>query len=158
GVSHAFATDPGDVFLVARIVAAIAGTIAIGLLYVAGTRLFDRRVGLLAAGLMSVAFLPVFYSHLALNDVPTPIGVTLAMVGTGGIIKRGATVDYALAGLGLGLGCATKYTAGIVLLPIVAAAIGRGRGGLKPLAVAGGVALVSFVIANPYALFDFSAF
>jgi hypothetical protein len=63
-----------------------------------------------------------------------------------------------LAGAGLGLGCATKYTAGIVLLPILAAAIGRGKPGLPKLAIAAGVALVVFVIANPYALFDFSSF
>src|SRR3954471_12209308 len=75
GVSHAFATDPGAVFLVGRISAAVCGVVAVGLLFFAGARLFDRRVGLLAAGLLSVSFLPVFYSHLALNDVPTLVGV-----------------------------------------------------------------------------------
>src|SRR3954452_7592621 len=158
GVARRFASDPSDVFLLARMVAAVTGTVAVGLLYVAGARMFDRRVGLLAAGLMGVAFLPVFYSHLALNDVPTLLGVTLALVGVGGIVRRGAPVDFVLAGAGLGLGCATKYTAGIVLLPIVAAAIARGRPGLSKLALAGGVALVTVVIANPYALLDFSSF
>jgi hypothetical protein len=158
GVAKRFATDPSDVFLLARMVAAVCGTVAVGLLYVAGKRMFDRRVGLVAAGLMAVAFLPVFYSHLALNDVPTLIGVTLALVGVGGIARRGSAADFVLAGAGLGLGCATKYTAGIVLLPILAAAIGRGKPGLPKLAIAAGVALVVFVIANPYALFDFSSF
>ncbi len=32
---------------------------------------FGRAVGLLAAAIEAVAFLPVFYAHLALNDVPT---------------------------------------------------------------------------------------
>src|SRR4029077_17934077 len=90
---------------------------------------FDRRVGLVAAGLMAVAFLPVFYSHLALNDVPTLIGVTLALIGVGGIARRGSAIDFVVAGAGLGLGCATKYTAGIVLLPIVGAAVARRRAG-----------------------------
>src|SRR4051812_2304586 len=158
GVARRFASHPSDVFLLARIVAGVVGTLAVGLLYLAGARMFDRRVGLLAAGLMAVAFLPVFYSHLALNDVPTLVGVTLALVGVGGIVRRGAPIDFVVAGAGLGLGCATKYTAGIVLLPIVAAAIARGRPGLPKLAIAGGVALLTFVIANPYALLDFSAF
>src|SRR4051812_8398494 len=158
GVARRFATDPSDVFLLARVVAAICGAVSVGLLYVAGTRLFDRRVGLLSAGLLGVAFLPVFYSHLALNDVPTLIGVTIALVGVGGIVRRGAPIDYVVAGAGLGLGCATKYTAGIVLLPLIAAALGRGRSALPRLALAGVIALAVFVIANPYALLDFSTF
>jgi len=54
--------------------------------------------------------------------------------------------------------CATKYTAGVVLLPMVAAALVHGRAALARLALAGAVALVAFVIANPYALLDFSSF
>src|SRR4051812_31249637 len=102
GVAQRFSSDPTDVFLLARNVAAVVGTVAVGLLSVAGARLSARRVGLLAAALMAVAFLPVFYSHLALNDVPTLLGVTLGMVGVGGIVRRGAPADYVLAGIGLG--------------------------------------------------------
>src|SRR3954452_24551393 len=102
GVSRAYATNQAEVFVVARVTVAVVGTLAVWLLYLAGARLFDRRVGLLAAGLLAVAFLPVFYSHLALNDVPTLLGVTLALVGVGGIVRRGAPVDFVLAGAGLG--------------------------------------------------------
>jgi len=158
GVSRTFATDPTSVFLLARVIAALLGAGGVGLLYAAGARLFDRRVGLLAAGLLAVGFLPVFYSHLALNDVPTLVGVCLALIGIGGIVRRGATADYVLAGVGLGLGCATKYTAGIVLLPLVAAAFARGRPPLGRLALSGAVALGTFIVANPYALLDFSGF
>ena len=158
GVSSTFATNPTDVFTVARVVAAVMGTVSVGLLYWAGARLFDRRVGLLAGAISAVAFLPVFYSHLALNDVPTLFGVCLALVGVGGILRHDRRQDYVVAGIGLGLGCATKYTAGVVLLPIVAAALVHGRAALARLALAGVVALVAFVIANPYALLDFSSF
>src|SRR3954453_1545910 len=158
GVSHAFATDPSSVFHLARVMAALAGTISVGLIYVAGARIFDRRAGLLSAGLLAVAFLPVFYSHLALNDVPTLIGVTLALVGIGGIVQRGATSDYVLAGIGLGLGCATKYTAGAVLLPLLAASFTHGRPPGARLGIGPGAALVAVRIANPYALLDFSGF
>jgi hypothetical protein len=167
GVSNSFAADPTDVFFVARIVAASCGTVAVWLLYLAGAKLFaDRRVGFLAAGLLGVGFLPVFYSHLALNDVPTLAPICLALYGTAGIVRQGRPVDYLVAGVGLGLACATKYTAGISLLPIVAAAggclVGRRRlrvstiiAGLALTAVA---ALVAFLIFNPYALLDFAAF
>ncbi len=122
GVTHTFATNPTAVFVLARAVAALLGVLAIWLLYLAGARLFDRGVALLAAALEAVAFLPVFYSHLALNDVPTLAPLTLALLGSAGVLRSGRARWYLLAGIGLGLGCATKYTAGIVVLPLLAAA------------------------------------
>jgi hypothetical protein len=161
GVSHAYATDPTSVFVVARVTAALLGTLAVGLLYLAGTRLFaDRRIGLLAAALLALGFLPVFYSHLALNDVPTLAPVCLSLWGTAGVLRSGRTGWYAVAGVGLGLAVATKYTGGIVLLPLLAAAGARladreGRAAaVRGLVLAGAVSLAAFAATNPYALLD----
>src|SRR4051812_4136396 len=160
-VRSAYAGDPGSVFAIAGALSALAGTVAVGLLAWAGLRLFDRRIGLVAAALLAVAFLPVHYGHFALNDVPALAPLCLALVGIAGVLREGKTRDYVLAGIGLGLACATKYTAGIVLVPLlVAAALGPQRPSrrLRGLAIAGVLALVAFVVANPYALFDFHAF
>ena len=149
-------------FALARALSGVLGAIAVGLLAWAGARLFDRRIGLVAAALLAVAFLPVHYAHFALNDVPTLAPLCLALVGVGGVFARGRMLDYALAGAGLGFACATKYTAGIVLLPLLAAALvgadqtpARRLGGL---ALAGVLALAAFLIANPFALLDFDSF
>jgi 4-amino-4-deoxy-L-arabinose transferase-like glycosyltransferase len=168
GVSNTFAVHPTEVFVVARATAAVVGTVAVWLVYLAGARFADRGVGLLAAALLAVAFLPVFYSHLALNDVPTLAPIALSLWGTAGILRRGRLLDYAIAGVGLGLACATKYTGGIVLLPLLAAAgvqlLERGATRRVRLTAAGGLvlagvlALGSFVIANPFSVLDFAAF
>jgi 4-amino-4-deoxy-L-arabinose transferase-like glycosyltransferase len=122
GITREFALHPDRVFLVARITVALLGTVSVGLLYLVGARLFNRAVGLLAAAVMAVAFLPVFYGHLALNDVPTLAPLTLSLLGTAGILRRGRLLDYLVAGIGLGLAAATKYTAGVMLIPLLAAA------------------------------------
>jgi hypothetical protein len=164
GVSTAYATNQADVFIVARVTAAVAGTLAVWLLYLAGARMFDRRVGLLAAGVFAVAFLPVFYSHLALNDVPTLAPICLSLWGTAGVLRGGRAGSYALAGIGLGLACATKYTGGIVLVPLLAAGAVRfaepagRRAALGGLALAGVLAIAAFFVANPYAFIDHGAF
>lgn len=164
GVARQFAANPTEVFVVARVTAAVCGTLAVWLLYLAGKRLFDRRVGLLAAALLGVAFLPTFYSHLALNDVPTLAPICLALWGAGGVLRYGRLGDYMLAGLGLGLACATKYTGGIVLLPILGATAAQflapdgHRPAIRGLVVAGAATIVAFVLANPYAVLDWDAF
>jgi hypothetical protein len=158
-VGEAFAADPGTAFTIARVVAGVLGAAAAGLLVWAGARLFDRRVGLVAGALLAVAFLPVHYGHLALNDVPALAPLCLSLVGVAGVYRWGRTRDYALAGVGLGLACATKYTAGIVLVCLLAAAVvSPPERRLRGLLVAGGLAVVAFVVANPYAIADWDTF
>jgi hypothetical protein len=164
GVSNSFATDPTEIWMIARTLSALTGTLAVWLLYLAASRLVDRRIGLLSAGIFAVGFLPVFYSKLALNDVPTLAGVCLGLWGAAGILRNGRLRDYVWAGLGLGVACATKYTGGIVLLPIVAAAgaqfAARGgkAGALRGTGIVVAVSLLAFFVANPYSVLDFASF
>jgi hypothetical protein len=155
--------DPSQVLLVARVTSAFVGALAVWLVYVAGRRLLDRRVGLVAAALLAVAFLPVFYSHLALNDDATIVPVTIALIACGGILARGRTWDYVLAGASVGLAAGAKYTAGYVIVSVIVAGIGRMkvdgvRGPLMRLLVGLVVAAVAFLIVNPYAVLDFERF
>jgi Dolichyl-phosphate-mannose-protein mannosyltransferase len=164
-VASEFALHPDRLFLLARVTVALLGTGSVWLLYLVGARLFDRAVGLLASAVMTVAFLPVFYGHLALNDAPTLLPLTLSLLGTAGILRRGRIVDYLLAGVGLGLAAATKYTAGVMILPLLAAAAAQYRGApnVRREAAIGTVialvaALAAYLVANPYSLLDFHAF
>jgi hypothetical protein len=171
GVSQALALHPSDVYTLARIAAAALGVLALWLLYATGARLFSRSVGLLAAAIEAVAFLPVFYAHLALNDVPTLAPLTLSLLGAAGVLRKGRLRDYVIAGIGLGFACASKYTAGVVLVPLVAAAAARllegdEQGERRRVAVriavglvlAGIVAFAAFVLANPFSLLDYKDF
>lgn len=180
GVLGEYARHPGEVFLVARVTVALLGTGAVWMLYLLGARLFDRRIGLLAAAIEAVAFLPVSYGHLALNDAVTLLPLTLSLFGSVGVMRYGRRRDYALAGIGLGLACASKYTAGIAIVPLVAASathyldltdarssrftpehprpVHPERLVVIGMALAGACALAAFLIANPYALLDFKLF
>ena len=149
-------------FVVSRITSAVLGTAAVAFVHLTGARLYDRRVGLVAAALMAVAFLPVFYSHLALNDVPALLPLAVSAYGSAGVLTRGRAGDYAVAGAGLGLAAATKYTAGIVVLPLIVAWASQlssdRRAAVRGMVVGIAVAAVCFVAANPHALLSFSEF
>jgi 4-amino-4-deoxy-L-arabinose transferase-like glycosyltransferase len=162
-VRRAYATDPTGVFVVARVVAAVLGTVAVWLTYLAGARLFNRTVALLGAAIFGLAFLPIFYSHLALNDVPTLAPVALSLYGVAGVLRNGSRREYVLAGVGIGLAAATKYTGGVMAVCLVCAAVCDGAAGaplkaLRRLALALLCAALAFLAANPYAVLDFSAF
>ena len=104
-----------------------AGTVAVGLLAWAGARLFDRRVG-------AASPRRCWRSRSCPSTTRTSRSTTCRRSrrcawrwsGIAGVLREGRTRDFVLAGAGLGLACATKYTAGIVLR---AAA---GRGGAAP--------------------------
>ena len=103
-----------------------SATLAVWLLYLAGARFFDRRVGLLAAALLRGRVPAGLLRHLALNDVPTLAPVTLALYGTAGVLRRGGMRDDALAGARRRARApATKYTGGIALLPLLTAFVVR---------------------------------
>jgi len=156
--------DSTQIWVAARVASAVLGTLAVWLLYLAGARLFDRRTGLIACAVMAVAFLPVFYGKLALNDSPTLAPVCLSLWGSAGIARFGRKRDFAVAGFGLGLAAATKYTGGIVVLPLAAAALSCAADPLRRrflalwLPLAGLIALATFIAANPYSVVDFHQF
>lgn len=179
--ARALVNDPTEVYVIARVVSAVLGTLAIWFTYLAGAKLVDRRAGFFAAALMTVAFLPVFYAHLALNDSPTLGPAALALYGIARIYRHGRWWDFALAGLATGAATATKYTAAIFIVPICVAAYFRWRdqGGPLPhpwrvnlkaawrwtvdfakarafllLCFAGAATIAGFIIASPYSLLD----
>jgi hypothetical protein len=159
--ARSFAADPEAAFVLARVAVALIGTLVVGLTYWAGARFFDRRAGLVAAAVMAVAFLPVFYSKHALNDIVGLAPITVALVASLLIYQRGAWTHWALAGGAIGVATATKYTAAAMLLTVAVAAalrVERHRAELRRaligLAIAGGACLVVFALLNPYALLN----
>lgn len=164
-VREAFGGDPTTLYTVARITSATLGVGAAGALFVAGKRLYGAGTGLLAAAFLTFTFLPVHYSHLALNDVPTLLPLCVGLIGLAGITRRGKLIDYVLAGLGLGFATATKYTAAALAVSIFTAWAIRAWGDreafkreLPYLIGSAVVAATAFVVANPFSVLDANDF
>ncbi|HEX4733909.1 MAG TPA: glycosyltransferase family 39 protein [Thermoleophilaceae bacterium] len=176
GLQHAFSVNPTAAFETARVVVALISTASVALVYWAGVRWFDdRRVGLLAAGLLAFGFLPAFYGKFALNDAVTlaPAAIALALIALAW--DRGRWWMWAGAGAAIGVATAVKYTAGAMLLPLAIALVmqawdadpeaargARIRAAIVPVlrgGLAAGIAfVVAFLILNPYSIADFATF
>ncbi len=162
GVEQWFADDPGAVFLAARVVAVAFGVGAVAATYAAGREWFDRRAGLVAAAIMAVAFLPVFYSRLALNDGPGVLPCALALWASAIVLRTGSTRALLAGGAAVGFAASLKYSDGAVVIALVAAAFLSPalsfRRALKGLVLAGAVALAVVIVTNPYLFADWGTF
>ncbi|RHW26931.1 hypothetical protein D0Z08_12165 [Nocardioides immobilis] len=164
-VSTRLADDPATVYTVARVVVAVLGTVLVWLVHWTATRFFDRTTALVAAAVTAFAFLPVFYSHQALNDVVTLLPVTVALAGSLLAYERGGWRMFVLAGGAVGVAVGTKYLAAPMACVVALAAVLRvveRKERVAPvigLLCASGVAcLVGLFALNPYLLLDFGVF
>ena len=153
-VTQQFNKNPTEIWTAARTLAAALGAAGVVATYAAARRIWDVREGLVAAAILSFAFLPIAYSRLAVTDVGSLVGVALALWGSVRAYEDGRLRWYLLAGGGAGLALAFKYTGGLALLPLAIAAAtrlpaDRGRAALR-LAAGVALALVVFVVWNPY--------
>jgi hypothetical protein len=159
-----FKLDPTSIYMTTRTVAAVLGMVGVVAVFWAGRRLWDYRVAVAAAALLTFGFLPVTYSRIAVTDVGVLAPVALSIVGSVRAWEDGRLRWWLLAGGGAGLAVGFKYTAGLVLLPLAVAAIadvirgGREASGRAALGVAAaaGAALLAFFVTNPYFFFEFS--
>jgi Dolichyl-phosphate-mannose-protein mannosyltransferase len=153
-VTEQFNKDPEEIWVAARTLAALLCMAGVAVVYAAGRRLWGVREGLVAAAVLSFAFLPVAYSRVAVTDVGALAGVALALMWSVRAAEDGRTRDYVLAGAAAGLALGFKYTAGLVLLPLGIAAVARLRadrgGAVGGLALGGLAAALVFALLNPY--------
>jgi hypothetical protein len=161
------AVDNSSLHLTARVVSAITGVATIGALYAAARELFNDRVALIGAALLAVTFLHVRDSHFGVTDVPVTLLVVLAFWAAARCVTRGVTLRrVALAGVLCGLAASTKYNAGLVVVPAVAAIAARidWRERLSATRAASAIAVLcaamglGFMIGTPFAVLDRSAF
>ncbi len=180
--------DPAIFYFLGRLVSTLMGVATVGQTYLVGKKLFDKKMGLVAALFLSLSTLHVAQSHYALLDVSMTFWVTLSLLLSVLILKKGRTRDYLLAGLFAGFAASTKYHGALVVIPIVVAhflrildarrrktlrvssstlrvgpvrhrvAEGESGGEFGGLLLSGLAAIVGFLIGTPYALLDSETF
>ena len=155
-----------------RATIALLDTLTIVLVYLLGRRLFGRGAGLLAAAFYAFAAQAIQLSHFFAMD---PASTTFTVMAVLGSVVMGQSRRWSgvwLAGVGAGLAIASKFSA----LPILAAPVtagllvmwdqGRtvedaGRRQLTAVvqvAVSLALAGLTFFVASPYAVLDWTTF
>lgn len=159
-VSQQFEMDPTPIWEFARSFTAVIAMAGVVGTFFFVLRWWGARVALVAAAMLTFAFLPVVYSRIAVTDVGTFLPVALAMYGALRVYEEGRLKDYLIAAVGIGAATGFKYTAGLVLLPLVMAAVVRflrdretpllRRRDLRYLIYAGALSAFVFALSTPF--------
>ena len=146
--------------LVARGLILACGMACLAVTFRIGCAGWGPGVGLAAAGILAVSPVWVDFSRLAKQDM---MMVLLLLVGAYAVLRSLTTEKRGwlwIASLAVGLAASTKYTAGLGVAWLLAAAWIRQRGRAAVVEGAGtlGLAAIAFVVGTPYAVLDWPTF
>jgi 4-amino-4-deoxy-L-arabinose transferase-like glycosyltransferase len=165
-IAH-FNQDPTVFYILGRALTLLLSVGTILLVYFIGKKMFDSRVGFLAA--LFLVFSPEHnkISHYMNPDSPMVFFLALSFLFIWFIYTRGERKYYLLAGLAAGLATATKYGGQILFLPLFLAHVFYILENKLPLRkiifssdlILSGIAfLAAFFAGCPYAVLDFPTF
>ena len=160
-------TGYGEVYLIGRVLSAIADVLTVFVVFMLGTRLFNQRVGLLSAVFSAFAVLQIQQSHFFTVDTFTTFFMILALYFAVEVSKSSnddlRISSFIFFGLTLGMGVASKVNAAPVAITLPLAALiflmrhnAEKRNQLLPrvfvyLLIAALLGLITFRVFQPYA-------
>jgi YYY domain-containing protein len=159
-------SDYDHITLVGRVLSALIDSGVIYLTYLIGKRVYDRRVGLLAAVFVTFTVFHIQVAHFYAVDALLTFFVLLFFVFAIDFARNGGVRNSILLGASLGLALATKFSAaplvlvvlGCYLLYVRQQGTGYFRQALRLFLFTLLALALTFFFAQPYAVLDFDAF
>jgi 4-amino-4-deoxy-L-arabinose transferase-like glycosyltransferase len=150
-------------FLLARLLTVFFGVSTILLIYYVARRWMGKAGAIVSALLLAVSIFHVQSSHFIATDVPVAFFIILTLFAAGRIVDGGKPWHYVMAGLAIGLAVGTKYSAYVIVVPVLMAHLIAWRKGTTNLISTdllwlGLVALITYTLTTPYSLLDSSQF
>ena len=173
-VGAPFLDDANDIRVLGRAVSGLADVATILAVYGIAGLAFDRRTGLLAAGLTALAVVHIQLSHFFAVDTLQAMLAIAALYFMVRVARASRMRDSLLAGALVGLGLATKASQLPIIAPFVIAHLmfafglngnpskGKFEGRLETafwgLVGGGAAAAIALMLAQPYMLLDWGTF
>ena len=116
-------SKPGitDLRITGRLVSTIADIVTLITIYILGSRLYSRKVGLIACGFIALAVLHIQLSHFFTVDTLQAMFAAITIFFLYRVARFGGLINSILAGLFIGFGLATKASQLPILLAFAVA-------------------------------------
>jgi len=154
-----------DFVLLARLVSASFSWLTIGIVFLAGRRLFGKAEGLASAAIVAVSPVHIKYAQEGITDSTKTFWSAAVLLPAISIVRTGSATAYGLAGLFVGFAAAAKYPAVFCAVTVAAAHFARrDRKGVLRWLVRREVALSAlcacggFLAGCPFVLLDGARF
>jgi hypothetical protein len=160
--------DATSLYLLSRCLSVLLGTATVVVVYSMGKSIGGSSMGLIAAFLLSLAYLHVRESHFATTDIPLTFFLACSVYFIMCCTTQPSWKNYALAGLFAGLAASTKYMGILLIAPMgIVHFFARSRRVSSPpssyrdigkLSLFIMVLMCVFLVGTPYSLLDFHRF
>ncbi len=160
-----FFKDPTPFYLIGRIVIGfIPSVFNVYLTYRLALSFFSRKAAIYSALIMASAFLNVINAHYIYSDNFLVMFILLAYLAMSALIEKPVKKHYILAAVFTGIAIATKYNAALLLVSFLFAHLASGSRSISKILfnsnipIFAGVVILTFIICNPYSIFDWKFF
>lgn len=169
-----YAADPTSFLVTGRLIATLFGAGTVLVLYKLCRKCASLPAALAAAFFLAISTFHIEKSQQVEVDVPLAFLCTLALLFIIRMAEKPSRRNYLLAGVFVGLAVSTKYTAALLVIPLVVSHLVAGRDRGDPESVnrkggyarrkgiyllsALGVIVIVFFVTSPFVLLDFSTF
>ena len=167
-----YTADPTSFLITGRLITALFGAGTVLVLYRLCRKIVSPLAAMSGAFFLAISTFHIEKSQLVEVDVPLAFFCTLALLFILRIAERPSRRNHLIAGLFIGLALSVKYTAVLLVIPLVVSHLLAGRairhhgsvrsGGVGrkwvDLALALAAIAGTFFITSPFVLLDFSTF
>jgi hypothetical protein len=159
GVVRLYGERPTGIYELSRGLAAVLCMLGVLAVFSVARRLWGQLEAVASAAVLTFAFLPVAYSRVAVTDVGALLPVAFCLYASLRACEQGGRRYFVAAGAMAGLAVGFKYTAGLVVLPLLIAVAVRAVSDRRVLVdglLALAAALAVLFVTNPYLFIHFS--
>src|SRR5262249_28233008 len=149
-----FANDPSAFYLIGRAWAIAFSLAAFPLVFAIGRRVFDELVGMLATVVWAVVPIAVEYGRIVRTDSAALFFALLCLWACVRAVETPTARWFVTAGVAAGLGTASRYFLGALVVVIVAAWLAARPRRRATLGAGLGAAAAAFAVSTPFFFLD----
>lgn len=153
-----FEQTPSDFFILGRYVSLFYGTLCIPLLFLLGTAVRSKVVGLIAIVLYLSYPMPITHSTIVRSDMAATFFVLLSLFLMNRVLEKRTTRNLVCAGIAIGLAVATRFFSVALMIPLLYVCWKTRKEEHtsleRNLLIGIAVSAIAFLVTTPYILLD----